>query len=308
MPLELQGFKVWIALGGTEIACSGIEKRDDGKEVTCWVASEEGKEFTVNWTKPAHLAKTAMRGPVQVDDIKTGGMLMQEEHEAGFVYSARGLTISSTSFKPFVFGSLKLTDDDKFLDANPSTRLGDIMLSIWRVQVTSLKEAAQVTPPQEQHVHERTKKATMHRVKLGNETQSSGIIKKATTKDLDKHPIVTFVFKYRPLDVLKANGIVPTPVGTKRKASDEPKQEVSEDEVEGPDGDKTAEIKKLEKKLHTLRSKPSDSNKKTPKRVKAERLVPEGFVSGEVIDLTTRVKAEPLVPEGFVSGEIIDLT
>lgn len=53
---------------------------------------------------------------------------------------------------------------------------------------------------------------------------------------------------------------------------------------------------------------PSTSNKKNPKRVKAEPLVPEGFVSGEVIDLTTRVKAEPLVPEGFVSGEIIDLT
>lgn len=33
------------------------------------------------------------------------------------------------------------------------------------------------------------------------------------------------------LDVLQANGIVPTPVGTKRKAVDEPKEEAFSDEV-----------------------------------------------------------------------------
>ncbi|KZP16453.1 hypothetical protein FIBSPDRAFT_934624 [Athelia psychrophila] len=285
MPLELQGFKVWISSGGTELACSGIKKSEDGKEATCWVASEEGKEFTADWTKPARLAKTAMRGSVQVDDIKAGGKVMQEKEQAGYVYSARGLAVSSTSFQPFVFGALKLTDDDKFLDANPSTRLGDIMLSIWRVEVTGMHEAAQVTPPppQEQHVHERTKKATRHRVKIGNEMQSSYVkFMQVDTKDLDKHPVITFVFKYRPLDVLQANGIVPTPVGTKRKSSDEPKLEVSKE----PDVERSAEIKEQEDKLLTFRSKLSELRRKKPKRVKAEPLIPEGFVSGEVIDLT----------------------
>lgn len=39
---------------------------------------------------------------------------------------------------------------------------------------------------------------------------------------------------------------MPTLDGKKRKAADQPKQEVSEDETEEPDADRTAEIKDLE--------------------------------------------------------------
>ena len=43
MPLELQGFKAWIVSNGEETPCYGIEQSDDGKGVTGWIASEEGK-------------------------------------------------------------------------------------------------------------------------------------------------------------------------------------------------------------------------------------------------------------------------
>lgn len=70
------------------------------------------------------------------------------------------------------------------------------------------------TFPQEQPVHERSKKATSHRVRwvyfmcfqadfltrdrLGPET-ASGYHETTKTRRLDTSPIATFIFKYRPI-------------------------------------------------------------------------------------------------------------
>lgn len=70
------------------------------------------------------------------------------------------------------------------------------------------------TSPQEQQVHERSKKATSHRVQwvhfmyfqantltidiLGAET-ASGFHETTKTRRLDTFPIATFIFKYRPI-------------------------------------------------------------------------------------------------------------
>ncbi|KAF7981216.1 hypothetical protein HWV62_33109 [Athelia sp. TMB] len=190
--------------------------------------------------------------------------------------------------RPFLFEKLKLTDDDAFLDANSSTRLGDIKLFIRRVQVIYDEDAGFAKPPsQEAQVHERTKKATSHRVKLGEETEAAQRTAFYNSESLDNGPIVTFTFKYRPFDVLQANGILTPPTTNKRKASDELKEEpAGDDEAQENGAARAARIQALEDELRTLRSQPSGSRKKAPKRMKAEPLVPVGFVSGEVIDLT----------------------
>ena len=83
------------------------------------------------------------------------------------------------------------------------------------------------------------------------------------TKILDKEPLVTFVFKYRPLgihalfclqtcgrtdahvDVLRANGIVPSNIAQKRRATtDSAPDNVKEEEND--DGVDAARIKALE--------------------------------------------------------------
>ncbi|KZP09233.1 hypothetical protein FIBSPDRAFT_873840 [Athelia psychrophila] len=109
MPLELDGFQSWVTCGGKEITCHGIEKSEDGKEVTCWIASEERKKFSIKWTRPAQLARTAMRGKVQVDNILCRGIVMQGSNTPGCVYSRDGFTTSCTTVKPFMFASLKTT-------------------------------------------------------------------------------------------------------------------------------------------------------------------------------------------------------
>jgi len=140
-------------------------------------------------------------------------------------------------------------------------------------------------PPAEQKIHERAKKATAHRVNLGDDVQRpyKGLLK---TRNLDEDPLVTFVFKYRPLDVLKANGIVPSNVGQKRRAAADPEQDNVKEEANEDGAADVARMKALEAELEALRNKTSGSKLNVAKRVKVEPSVPKGFVSGEVIDLT----------------------
>ncbi|KZP16449.1 hypothetical protein FIBSPDRAFT_60370 [Athelia psychrophila] len=360
MRIELQGLAAFIVCGGDEVPCHGIEKSEDGKSVVCWIASEVGKEFSVNWTKTRHISGDT-EGRVQIDDMDCGGKLMRESAAPDYVYCHQGYRTSATTIKPFLFVPLKLTDDDQFLDTSPSTELGDIILSIYRIEITSITDRGPVAPPQEQQVHERTKKATVHRVKLGTEKACSST-QGVSSKNLDTHPFAKYVFKYRPIDVLQANGIAPAPVEEthniidepvlapemiqmndsvpppaqkKRKVMVVPKEEaVSDEELEesgatnaaefkalqdelrtvrsnqikdiedklrnhsspgSPDasalGDelrvlRSQHIKDLEERVHALRPKPSGSFRRQAKRVKVEQPAAEGFIPGEVVDLT----------------------
>ncbi|KZP16441.1 hypothetical protein FIBSPDRAFT_895026 [Athelia psychrophila] len=332
MRIELQGYAAFVVCGDEEVPCYGIERSEDGKSVVCWIASEEGKEFSVKWTKPNHISE-AMNGEVQIDDMDCGGRLMREFTALDYVYCREGIRTSAETIKHFVFASLKLTDDDDFLDASALTGLGDIVLSIYRIEITSMGNGWTPKPtPLQRPVHERIKKATAHRVQLGAETPTFERSDKIYyLKRLDNHPMAKFTFKYRPLDVLQANGIVSVPevkdssndideptlemvqttetdvlipeIRKKRKAAVVPKEEAfSDEELEESDvaNDdelkalqaeirtlRSQQIKDLEERVHALQSKPSGSVKrKAAKRVKVERPTAEGFVSGEVIDLT----------------------
>jgi hypothetical protein len=121
-------------------------------------------------------------------------------------------------------------DDDKYLDSNASQNIGEIALKIWRVTVGRTMDVKHgwrhgKQMEDEQKVHEKSKKATTHRIKyvalripigslfppnqsvhltyphairLGKEI--TGRRRRATTAhDMDSEPICTFIFKYRPL-------------------------------------------------------------------------------------------------------------
>ncbi|KAF7981211.1 hypothetical protein HWV62_34547 [Athelia sp. TMB] len=250
MPLELQGFKAWISVDGKETPCYGIEESKDGKGITGWIASEEGKRFSVKWTIPVHLRGTTMNGEVQVDGIKCRGVIMDEAYSLTDIHYKAGLDTSATTIAPFLFGSVKLTDDDSIVDASLSSRLGDISLSIWRIKLLSVKDFSPEAAPQEQEIHERGMKAIKHRVKLGDEVFNVAADKLISyTRGIDKEPLVTFTFKYRPFDVLKANGVAPvTPASDENRMTvdvpnDEPlSAKIEESEVIQFDGPEENEI------------------------------------------------------------------
>jgi len=94
---------------------------------------------------------------------------------------------------------------------------------------------------------------------------------------------VTFIFRYRPLDLLQANGIAPGPAPKERTQNESA-------EIKKGENDDIEEIRILEERLSVLKGKRKlDSNPGTSKRLKLEEirsLKHEDTWDEEVIDLT----------------------
>ncbi|KAF7966197.1 hypothetical protein HWV62_39704 [Athelia sp. TMB] len=215
-----------------------------------------------------------------------GNVLHATASRAPVTVSKSTIPSSTMTEKAFMFAPLELTDDDSFLDHQGSTaNLGEIALEIWRVIPGAPSDAYNIPIPDVRKVHERSKKALAHRVKLGDDVfaiQRPAI----SVRKIDRTPVAKFIFKYRSLDMLKANGIVPAPpklvrapqatAGVKREAEDQ-KPDIIDIEDE--------EIAVLQNRLNHLRSSRSTGGN-SAKRVKTERKAPVPLVPGEVIDLT----------------------
>jgi len=141
-------------------------------------------------------------------------------------------------------------------------------------------------------VHEKSKKGGSHIVALGNaevarKPQTGRLIKWKHVDGEDK-PCGTFIFRYRPLDVLQANGIAP-------RASPKPDKEPEVVKVEDVENDSDIEeIHALKEKLSLARTRRAEKrkldgkNSTASKRVKMEKMNLSGhFQPGEVIDLTS---------------------
>ncbi|KZP16393.1 hypothetical protein FIBSPDRAFT_1047492 [Athelia psychrophila] len=252
MSLELRGFEAWISSGNDEIPCYGIENREDGKEVTCWIASEEGKEFTVHWTRPVHLSQGYMGARLEVDGTTASGIVMREGEAPSTIYSSKGFVTSTTTIRPYLFGSMNFTGARRCFSGY---RAIDKTRKYW---VDALANGGI---------------ATSHRVKLGAEMKSLGVSETILMRRLDQQPVVAFTFKYRPLDVLQAYGILPIQVDKKRKAVDVVKKEpMNEDKLEEFVAARDARTKTL--KLRTLLPKLSSPGRDNAKRVKVASPMP----------------------------------
>jgi len=192
--MELSGLSAWITVDSTELTQYNIEV--SGNKATCWIPSETGKKFTLNWRDSDRACQLA--GYVYIDGVPCGGNTVPPGLP-GCPVTVRKSSIptSTMSEKPFMFSRLELTDDDSLLDGVTS-QLGEISIEIWRVAVVSFMPAHGIYFPEAQKVHEKSKKALAHRVELGDEvfapqTQFSKVAK------TDYAPLATFTFKYRSL-------------------------------------------------------------------------------------------------------------
>jgi len=104
-------------------------------------------------------------------------------------------------------------------------------------------------------------------------------------RKIDIVPLATFIFKYRSLDMLKANGIASSSTGQKRPAEAQPEADVKEEVIDIED-DNAKEIRALEHRLNALKSQRSTSQGNPSKKVKREPRNQTSFIPGEIIDLT----------------------
>ncbi|KAJ3843921.1 hypothetical protein F5878DRAFT_706499 [Lentinula raphanica] len=241
MPLTFENFSAWIEVDGSELPL--FDASVNGREVSCWIPSEVGKAFVVKFATGRR--RHSMSGKVYMDGKLFRGIGIFVGAPETFTLS--GSLTSSTTEQPFVFSNIELTDDDQYLN-QALAGLGDIKLVI--SHATLLGRSSQQTFSKREttgKVHEKSKKVTGHKVGLGAERRVPYTPKMhATIHDV----IVNFVFRYRPLDLLRANGIAP-PAPRRESAV---KQEVLDLTGDSEEED-TRRMKSLEEELEQLRRK-----------------------------------------------------
>ncbi|KAG2340661.1 hypothetical protein BDR05DRAFT_889426 [Suillus weaverae] len=272
-----------IRVDGQALESYGIETFPEENKVTCWIASEAGKTFSVVWQDINHARQYHQTGDVTLDGIHGGGQLMRalsfnepptyQRCTAEFKY----VNTSMNSIRPLTFSRLQLTgqfhmkwahiliDEDQHLNS-AHAELGEISLAIWPVNVIGMGYQRNLVPAKGTMVHERSKKASSHCVGFGEEIrvppqQVINVARVGTT------PTTTFVFRYRPFDRLVADGIAPPPIqpsrGTKREAPVDVSDPEDHNDGAGLDIDDEAlrelnvlkaQVKRLEERISTTRS------------------------------------------------------
>ncbi|THU89705.1 hypothetical protein K435DRAFT_865044 [Dendrothele bispora CBS 962.96] len=261
--LTLGDFSTWIEVDDLPLQEYDIKIKDS--EVTCWIPSEVGKNFRVRWT-------------IQTDfcvaiDVYLDGQLSVSKLRKAWPGKTEGGTdgiyTSPTSQKPFLFSRLDLTDDDAYLDTS-HTQIGEIKVVFDEAVVVSHDTG--FTPSDFKElgkVHERSKKVVGHQIGLGKEKQ---IPYEQFSSFRTLRTLATMIFRYRPIAILRANGLAPPAepqIGEKRPAASDEVLDLtlSDDEK---DKDDEEEIEALETRLAALRNKRRRIKVENEPGVKAE--------------------------------------
>ncbi|KAK7443242.1 hypothetical protein VKT23_015839 [Stygiomarasmius scandens] len=180
-----------------------------GVETTCWIASEVGKNFAVHWKKCAvgyHSIEVCLDGKLAVSRSSSAPV------SADF---ATGVVTSEHTQKLFLFSDLESTNDDKLLHQNHA-QLGEIRVSFYESQFNGYSDFGKFMEYNAKNdnafsapvkVHERSK-VFGHRIGLGQEQRRSN--EKLVAHVRHVRLLAAFVFRYRPIEFLRANGILPS--------------------------------------------------------------------------------------------------
>ncbi|KIJ98150.1 hypothetical protein K443DRAFT_681021 [Laccaria amethystina LaAM-08-1] len=273
--LQFGNHKGWISVDNNELPEYGVQYSEDEKIATCWIPSKVGKNFVICWKNDGCSFHTASR--IIIDGVKMGGCCVASLSKPR-TSRERGVKTSAATERPFIFSKVELTDDDDFLTASPG--LGEIRLRIDKVEYMGSSTRYRKPPTLSHKVHERSKKGIVHGTSLGDEVETKQENRRRTRTI--EH-LATFVFKYRPLDVLQADGIAPNDTPT---AAVQPEPSKVEDVAESS-GSLAARKRALMEELRQieeLESRKRKSDGAEGGRVKKERR--ELVQLGGIIDLT----------------------
>ncbi|KAG7452023.1 uncharacterized protein BT62DRAFT_926239 [Guyanagaster necrorhizus] len=128
----------WISVGGVSLPGFGEEVSHADKKVTCWIPSEAGKAFCINWKHEDLYRVDCREGRACVDGKFVAGMILDPSSRRNTA-RVTGINSSAVTEKPMLFTSLELTDDDEYLHNSTLPELGEIKINIWRVQELFLR-------------------------------------------------------------------------------------------------------------------------------------------------------------------------
>ncbi|KAF8199959.1 hypothetical protein K438DRAFT_1822920 [Mycena galopus ATCC 62051] len=84
-------FTAWITIDGKEAVEYDVQTSEDNKTVTCWIASELGKKFTICWKKLPTTPRSA--GSHQIDGNDCGGTRACEQERRRRASSSSTLSL-----------------------------------------------------------------------------------------------------------------------------------------------------------------------------------------------------------------------
>ncbi|KDR76118.1 hypothetical protein GALMADRAFT_139861 [Galerina marginata CBS 339.88] len=307
---------VWISVGGKEVEHFGMEIKESTKEISCWIPSEAGQKFCAGIQRTTAEFASAVDLHLDGHCCYSGTIPLTSLNRP---YSISYAIVSPTESRNFKFGSLETTDDDTYLESPDSVRsIGEIKLVLHKA--TYLNGNAKedfFSPPETKKVHERSMKALSHQINYGeikrlDKVPHIGLVKR-------REVLGTFIFRYRPLAMLQANGIAPrdpssspmpqqdcprpstaVPLPSRKRKASEVKQE-SEDEDEP--GDMEARENALLDRLFAFQT---EIDKIRVEKAELDRLRSEKRARREEGSSSRKVKEEPNTY--FTPGEVIDLT
>ncbi|KAF9062863.1 hypothetical protein BDP27DRAFT_1336068, partial [Rhodocollybia butyracea] len=276
---SFESFSASVVVDGQPLNEYNVEtsSKNGCTTVTCWIASEAGKQYKVQWKDT--VCATNRDGQVYVDGIYCGGKLLRSGYK-NRVRVLGGIKTSPTSLRPFEFSHLNMTDNEDV--GEMPINVGQIELRIYRWQETHTKKTQStrgLSLPAEQTFNEKAKKGIDHQTRFGEvvhvETKNL-----ASGKAIGK-AFLQFHFRYGPLAVLQANGIAPPPQTASSsnhssRAKKHPREGSTEDvkpairdivEIESDDDDPEKEIERLYARLDELKAKHGDrADRKKVKR------------------------------------------
>ncbi|KAK7038247.1 hypothetical protein R3P38DRAFT_2905241 [Favolaschia claudopus] len=214
--VSISTFNAWVTIEGQTCPVFAL-KHINRRSAMCWIPSQEGKKFSVNWSnsfreKPVH-------AELSIDGVVCSTHYMLDLLDFPDDPSAIGISYATTSDftrRDFVFSAIQVTDDDAYLytlDSPPT--FGTIQLELWEADIQQIERA----PFQHRYgsdvlegqtIHEMSKKAGSHHVTFGGEY----VVPRATVNMVTgirkgDAPLASFTFNYRPFDILRAGGIIP---------------------------------------------------------------------------------------------------
>ncbi|KAI0716755.1 hypothetical protein C8Q76DRAFT_416633 [Earliella scabrosa] len=225
--MQLKGYEVQVTCDNRPLPEYNVQlEGDDGKTVACYIPSECGKTFAIEWRD--HVKQTHLRFVTKIDGRDAGGNRCPP---GGRGYRS-GVRTNPTTRQSFQFANLQTTDEDDALGMPSYANLGEIVVCVSRIRAEcrSVPHSWGKFKPMGA-VHERSKKAGVHCVELGEARRvpTKRIQTMSTPLDPREGDVAKFIFRYRPLALLQAQGIVPhesKPVPSdrtiKRRASEAP--------------------------------------------------------------------------------------
>ncbi|KAF8827141.1 hypothetical protein HHX47_DHR5001121 [Lentinula edodes] len=216
--LRIGPYSAWVVVDGAGLETHCVEASHQSRTTSTsgWISSEAGKKFSVYWSNAVR--DVDLEATVSIDGVECNRHVMLAA--SNFPHRPDTVRVSYTrtsefARRDFFFSVIQVVDDDEYLPSVDYTKFGVITLELWRLRVNRVvRQQLQYDPPkipmlEFQVLPEQTKKGGTHHVRFGKEYSASRpIVDMVDGQKLDKAPYMSFSFKYRPRDILLAQGVI----------------------------------------------------------------------------------------------------